>query len=91
MKNITLSIDEKVLKAARIYAAEHGTTVNALVREYLIGLASANKQDLEAEHAKLRAELAELNRNSHGDLGDWKWNREDIHRERRSRNQRGQT
>ena len=35
MKNITLAIDEEVLRAARIYAAEHDTTVNALVREYL--------------------------------------------------------
>jgi plasmid stability protein len=35
MKNITLAIDDEVLRAARIYAAEHDTTVNALVREFL--------------------------------------------------------
>jgi hypothetical protein len=35
MKNITLAIDEDVLDAARQYAAERKTTVNALVRAEL--------------------------------------------------------
>ncbi len=35
MKNITLAIDEKLLKEVRRYAAEHDTTVNAIVREKL--------------------------------------------------------
>jgi plasmid stability protein len=87
MKNITLSVDEKVLKAARIYAAEHDTSVSALVREYLEQLSGDidRQHDLAQEHANIRAELGELSRNSHGELGDWKWNREDIYRERFSR------
>jgi hypothetical protein len=34
-KNITLAIDEAILKEARILAAEERTTVNAMVRDYL--------------------------------------------------------
>ena len=40
MKKITLSVDEHVLAAARRHAAEHNSTVNALVREYLSNLAA---------------------------------------------------
>lgn len=35
MANLTLSVDDDVLRRARIRALERGTTVNALVREYL--------------------------------------------------------
>lgn len=39
MTNLTLTVDEDVLKAARIKALELGTSVDALVREYLRQLA----------------------------------------------------
>ncbi len=35
MKNITLSVDDETWRQARIKAAEQGTTVSALVRNYL--------------------------------------------------------
>lgn len=35
MKNITLSIDDDLYRAARIAAAERDTTVSALVRDFL--------------------------------------------------------
>jgi plasmid stability protein len=35
MANLTLNIDDSTLRRARIRALEQGTTVNALVREYL--------------------------------------------------------
>ncbi len=35
MKNLTLSVDEKTLEAAREYAFRHNTTVNRMVREFL--------------------------------------------------------
>ena len=37
MANLTLTIDDDVLLRARQRALEHGTSVNALVREYLEG------------------------------------------------------
>lgn len=44
MANLTLSIDDAVLKRARIRALEQGTTVNALVRDYLERFADADRQ-----------------------------------------------
>jgi hypothetical protein len=43
MKNITLSVDEKVLAAVRRYSAERESSVNALVREFLTGLAKQQR------------------------------------------------
>lgn len=42
MKNITVSIDEETHRSARIRAAELGTSVSALVRNYLRSLTSDN-------------------------------------------------
>ena len=44
MKTITLSVDEGVLLAVRRYAAEQGSTVNGMVREFLTALASARTE-----------------------------------------------
>lgn len=35
MPNITLSIEEKLLKAGREYAKKHHTSLNAMIRKYL--------------------------------------------------------
>jgi uncharacterized protein DUF6364 len=77
MKNITLAIDEKVLREVRRYAAEHDTTVNALVRDYLTEVAGR-----EDRAAKARRRLVELSEKSEGRMGSWKWNREDIYEDR---------
>lgn len=42
MANLTLQIEDEVLKRARIRALEQGTSVNALVREYLGALAGTD-------------------------------------------------
>ena len=39
MKNITVSLPDDVYRRARIKAAEHDTSVSALVREFLMKLA----------------------------------------------------
>jgi hypothetical protein len=75
MKNITLSVEDGVLREVRKYAAERETTVNALVREYLGRLA---RQKLEGEQA--REELARLSDESEARLGPaWKWDREALY------------
>lgn len=38
MKNLTVSVPDEVYRRARIKAAERGTSVSALVRDYLCGL-----------------------------------------------------
>ena len=35
MKNITVSVDDETYRLARIKAAENGTSVSAMVRDYL--------------------------------------------------------
>jgi hypothetical protein len=40
MKNITVSVDDETYRRARIKAAEQDTSVSALVKRFLIGIAS---------------------------------------------------
>ena len=49
MKNITLKIDDETYRKARIRAANEGTSVSAIVRNYLESL---GKQDAEEEKAE---------------------------------------
>jgi len=74
MKNITLSVDEKVLAAVRRYSAERESSVNALVREFLTGIA---KQHDRARSA--RARMRELSAKSTGRLGTKTWTRDQLH------------
>lgn len=74
MKNITLSIDEKVLSTVRKYAAENDSSVNALVREYLTSLANR-----ENRAKKARAALRKLSSQSRARIGAGTWNRDELH------------
>ena len=40
LKNITVSVADEVHRRALIHAAHHGTSVSALVRDYLVSLAA---------------------------------------------------
>ena len=40
MKNVTIALDDEVHRQARIRAAELGTSLSALVKDYLTGLAA---------------------------------------------------
>lgn len=44
MSNLTISVDEAVLKQARMRALEEGTSVNALLRDYLERYVSKGQQ-----------------------------------------------
>ena len=57
VKNITVSISEDVYRAARIRAAERGTSVSALVSEYLDSIA-----DRDAEFERLAAQQRRIQR-----------------------------
>lgn len=74
MKNITLSVDDKVLAAVRRRAAEQNSSINALVRDYLTNLAA---QEDRAKNARSR--LRELSAQSQGRLGRRTWTRGDLH------------
>jgi plasmid stability protein len=55
MKNVTVSLDDETYRRARVKAAERDTSLSALVRQFLIDLASD-----ESEHERLRREEAAL-------------------------------
>ena len=48
MANLTITVDEETVKRARIRALEEGTSVNALLRDYLENYAGARREKLEA-------------------------------------------
>ena len=74
MKNITLSIDEDVVCTVRRYAAEHGSTVNALVRDFLTGIA-----DREDRASKAGQRIRQLSEQSTARVGSRSWTREELH------------
>ena len=51
MKNITVSVDDETYRLARIKAAETGTSVSALVRNYLAILAKGGPETEESAAA----------------------------------------
>jgi hypothetical protein len=59
MKNITVSLDEEIYRRARIKAAERDTSVSALVKGFLVELASEEPgvRKLELEERELRARI----------------------------------
>ena len=47
MKTIAISVDEETYRLARVEAAARGTSVSALVRDYLVGLAQSQMTESE--------------------------------------------
>lgn len=74
MKNITLSIPEETLNEVRRIAAQRGTTVNALVRQYLDQLALNHDRAKQA-----MKELREMSEKSSAELGKITWTRDDLY------------
>jgi metal-responsive CopG/Arc/MetJ family transcriptional regulator len=74
MKNITLSVDEKVLSAVRQHAAARSTSVNQLVRDYLGEIAQR-----ESRARKARRRLHSLSNRSVAKIGRATWTRAELH------------
>ncbi|MGB3682995.1 MAG: hypothetical protein WA990_10980 [Rubrobacteraceae bacterium] len=82
MANLTITVDEQVLKKARMRALEEDTSVNAVLREYLEGYAHA---DVERQQAVERVLAASRESRSGSGPGGRTWNREDLYEERLGR------
>jgi plasmid stability protein len=80
--NLTITVDDEVLKRARIRAVELGTSVNAILAEQL--RAFAGRDDARARATSTLLSLAEQNREQ-GSVarakarGRRRWKREDLH------------
>lgn len=77
--NLTLQLDDEVVRRARIVAAKRGTSVSALVARQLLELAA---QDDRYEAAQRRAEELMANAAARGGRT---WNRDDLYAERLDR------
>lgn len=82
MKNITVSIDDETHRAARIRAAELGTSVSALVKAYLTQIAAdrASAGAVREERAGFESAPAEGQKGPEGQPyyvdGRWVWTRD---------------
>ena len=71
--NLTLSIDERVVKKARRAAESMGLTLNEAVRRFLEELAGGHSAENDIR------EIEELSARSEGRSRGWRLNREKIH------------
>lgn len=70
MANLTLAIDEELLREARKVAMDRGTTVDQMVREFLMqSVRSASRT--QAERRRLMSQAL--------DLPPVTWTRDDLH------------
>jgi plasmid stability protein len=72
--NLTITVDDEALRRARIRALEQGTSVNAILREFLEAYAGTRQSHMEAAERLLT--IAEENP---GKRGRAKWSRDDLH------------
>ena len=78
MPNITLRVDDEIIRKVRKIAIDKNTTLTKMVRDFL---ASVAERDLEQRrHAveKLERSLEKYSR----DMGGRTWRREDLHERR---------
>ena len=79
--NITLSIDEAIVKKVRKIAIDRDTTLNAMVREYLTSVADSDAAVRKEQADALMASTERLAR----DMGPRRWTRDDLYDERLDR------
>ncbi len=75
MANLTIAVDDELLKRARVRAVENGTSVNAVLREHLEEYAGDERREA----------LERFLARDHGSPVDSKpyvWSRQEIYRER---------
>ncbi len=72
MPNITISLDEELLKSGRRYAEKHQTSMNALIRKLL-------EQTVRSQSDDWLEECFRLMDRAGGNSEGRKWNREELY------------
>ena len=75
MSNITLSVDDDVIKKVRKIAIDKNTTLTAMVREFLISVSTRDAQEKSDAVRKLQKSFKSISR----DMGQRTWTREALH------------
>ena len=73
--NITLNIDEDIVKKVRKVAIDKDTTLTAMVRDYLTWVANGDAAERERRVLLLEDSFNRLSR----DMGPRNWTREDLY------------
>jgi hypothetical protein len=72
MANVTISLNEQLLKASREYARRHGTSLNALIRELL-------ERTVNHPRGAWPDDFLACVQKARGNSRGWKWNREELY------------
>ena len=71
--NLTITVDDELLKRARIRALEENTSVNAVLRKFLESYADTTRQRRAVDR------LLQLSRTARTKRGAARWNRDELH------------
>jgi hypothetical protein len=74
MANLTISIDDEVLRRARVRAIEQDTSVNSILRDYLEAYAAAGRTWERAADA-----ILQISRQARSGRGKARWTRDELH------------
>ena len=74
MKNISIALDEATLREARRIAADRSTSLNGMIRDFLVQLVAR-----ESRAARARRRIVALCLQSTAERGTERWTRDDIH------------
>jgi hypothetical protein len=75
MPNITLSVDDEVIKKVRKVAVDKNTTLTTMVREFLQSVADSDAAEKKQAIRKLQKSFQGLSR----DMGTRTWTRDDLY------------
>jgi plasmid stability protein len=74
MANLTITVDEHLLRRARVRAAQLGTSVNAVLRDYMQSWVDGTEERTAAVEA-----LLERSRRARSGRGQSRWTRDELH------------
>lgn len=74
MANLTITVDDEILRRARVRATEQDTSVNSILRDYLEAFAAAGQTWEQAAEAILR-----ISTEARSGRGDRRWTRDELH------------
>lgn len=74
MSNLTITVDDEILKKARLRALEQGTSVNAVLRDLLEAYAGISRDQSAAAE-----DLVALSNAAKSRRGRRRWTRDELH------------
>ncbi len=75
MANVTMTLDDEIIKKVKKIAVEKNTTLTGIIRDYLIRLAKREDQRTE----EVIEELAAIMNSGEVKIGNITWTRDELH------------